>query len=299
MLALPVKRIGVLIIVVAAASACAVIATAAGTQSTTTRTSTRTFLLTWTGTEALSYDASDSTPFDIQRAGYSGCQYTQQGNTRVDWRDVWRLTAVAKVGKHFGHLKFVGAKHISGPVDPHGDTSSQISGSNSDASTSTECTDSGRAGAFNCTAESVKPHQVHATGHLLDPDPKIPSTEDVFVDGFAGASASYSGQQPSPQWTCAGNIGTNTSPGGFVGKDFGGLYSDGFFRISAATILALKRGRTYEDKSAILPDSKSWLFHAFASPGDSCAPTNDTDGVCTYTKLGTNRDGELFLKRIH
>lgn len=76
------------------------------------------------------------------------------------------------------------------------------------------------------------------------------------------------------------------------------MYSDGFFRISAATILALKRGRTYEDKSAILPDSKSLRFHAFASPGDSCVPANDTDGACTYTKLGTNRVGELFLKRI-
>jgi hypothetical protein len=292
------KRTGVLVTVVAAAAACAVIATAAGTQSTTTRTSTRTFLLTWTGTEALSYDASDSTPFDIQRAGYSGCKYTQQGNTRVDWRDVWRLTVVAKIGKHFGHLKFVAAKRVSGPVDPKGDTSSQISGSNTDSGTTTECSDSGRAGAFNCTAESVKPHPPHVFGHLLDPDPKIPSTEDVYPDGFSSPSASYTGQQPSGQWTCAGNIGRNAFPGGFVSGDFGGLYSDGFFRISAATILALKRGRTYEDKSAILPDSKSWLFHAFASPGDSCVPTSDTDGACTYTKLGTNRVGELFLKRI-
>ena len=279
------KRAVALLCLVAAA--CALASGATGTSSKT-RISHRVYRMTWRGSLELGYSAYDNTPFDIQRAGYTGCAYNQQGDTLVAWKDVWQMHATVKSVRHFSHMSHIRFNRLSGPVDPHADSSSQIQGSNRNGTGNTECSDAGQAGAFNCTAESVRPLTQPKSQVSVDPD--HPSTLDFQMFGFLTASAAYTGQQPSSQWTCAADIGKNSDPGGFALLD--GSLSAALMKVTAKDLIALKKHKTYKDDSTTLKDDPAWTFDL----PTSCAVGDDE--VCTFTDAQTNRGAELTFKRV-
>lgn len=244
--------------------------------------STRTFDLTFEGGQQADYTAADSTPFDIQRAGYSGCTYSQTGETDMNWWNAWKVTA--KVNGD--HVKITNVKHTKGPSriggGIHTDGSSQIKGSNGDASPSTQCSGSGRAGGYNCNATKLTVTLGHHAARFAH-DPKAKNAFLVTVPGFDDASASYSGKAPS-QFTCKKSLGTNLFPGGFVWDAFGGTnYAQ--VKMSEKDIASLKDHNPTQDQISepLTNKSPDWLVPP-PDPGSSCTVVGDTDGTCRYTK---------------
>jgi hypothetical protein len=263
-------------------SSAALVLLAFASMPTSAAASTRTFKLIFEGGQQADYTAADSTPFDIQRAGYSGCTYSQKGETEMNWWNAWKVTA--KVNGD--HVKITNVKHTEGPSQIgggiHTDGSSQIKGSNGDASPSTQCSGSGRAGAYNCNATKLTVKLGHHAARFAH-DPNAKNAFLVTVPGFDDASASYSGNAPS-KFTCKNNLGTNLFPGGFVSDAFGGTnYAQ--VKMSEKDIASLKDHDPTQDRitEALTNKSPDWLL-APPDPGSSCAVASDTDGTCHYTK---------------
>jgi hypothetical protein len=112
---------------------------------------TRVYTLTYSGYQSESYSASDSTCCDVQRAGYVGCDYVQDGDINVHWRDVWTVTA--EIFPRSGHVKIKTVKRLSGPRDRQHPGASEISGHTSNGQGNTECSDGHLAGSYDSERE--------------------------------------------------------------------------------------------------------------------------------------------------
>jgi hypothetical protein len=229
---------------------------------------TRIYSLTYSGFQSESFSASDSTCCGIHPAGYVGCAYTEDGDITVHWRDVWRVTA--DVHPKSGHVKIKAIKLLSGPKDRKHPGDSEISGKTGNSNGNSQCSTGGLAGSYDCTAEAVTPISVST--------PTFTPAKKAFVlkvDGFVGRRAQYSGDSP-PSLSCDQTIGSNWSPGGFLGGDVGGEYSFSAHRIPSAQIAALRVNQALRADALTTPYEAGWLS------GDSF-PKADTDcGLASF-----------------
>jgi hypothetical protein len=250
----------------------------------------RTYSITFSGGVAEAYSASDSTAFDIQRAGYSGCDYTQHGDLTVFWRSVWHLRA--NVHPRTGHFQVLKIKRASGPFDKSHRGESEISGENTNESPSSSCSDGNRAGTYDCTAETVRPTEL--TPAKVTPDPSEPKTDVLELPAFSGVRASYSGKSPSGL-TCANSIGSNLFPGGFIAQDFAES-GDITVRYRHSLLVGL-HGKKKIESTIRHPESHAWDVDPWVQQGESCALNeHGEDEVCSYTAV--TRGGTIAFRRI-
>jgi hypothetical protein len=251
----------------------------------------RNYSITFSGGVAEAYTASDGTAFDIQRAGYVGCDYSQNGDLTVHFKSVWHMKADVK--PRTAHVHVLKIKRVSGPFDSHHPGDSEISGQNSDEGPSTQCSDGNRAGSYDCTAEAVRPFERDKP--TVTVDPVKPKTDVLSLPAFSGVRASYSGQAPSG-FGCASTLGTNLLPGGFVSADFLTSPADITVSYGHAQLTKLHGKQKLHDPSLVFPESDTWDV-GFAATGDDCALHGDgQDEVCNYT--ATTRAGVITVKRI-
>jgi len=259
--------------------------------------STRVFSLTWEGVQSEAYQASDSTPFDEQRAGWQGCIYSEKGDFYVPWRNIWRVAAVVRSG----HVSIKSVTRLSGPVWRGSWGYSEIKGERSAPPPPADQSfcGPGNAGTFDCNAyHKVAPLPL-AYGAKITDDKHVSNALDAVLPGFLDASASYSGPSPS-RFTCAQSIGTDTFPGGFISKDFYPLYSDADILLRDETITTLKFGQHL--KQNYTTRSIAWTNTHFPSAGDSCKLVSPdkapNDESCRYVGVGENsRIGTLIVQR--
>jgi hypothetical protein len=251
----------------------------------------RTYTITFAGGVGEIYSASDSTAFDIQRSGYAGCDYSQQGDIQVSWRNVWRLRA--RVQPRTAHVHVLKVKKISGPFDKHHPGDSEITGVNSNEGSSTQCSDGNRAGTIDCTAESVRPseHSLLKVGQ----DPSAAKELLLTAPAFSDVDASYSGQAPSGLG-CARSVGNNLLPGGFIGIDMDIGLGNAALSLKKSELARLPRHRTLHVGELTFPDDKDWAYPAFPQQGESCAIAGDgMDETCSYGR--NSRLAELTIRR--
>ena len=115
---------------------------------------TREYTISFSGHQSESYSAHYSC-CAVERAGYVGCNYIQTGDATVDWLDEPRVTA--DVFPKSGHVEIGSERHIVGPRVKHQPGDSEISGRTRNSRGNTECSDAGKAGRYDCTAEAVVP----------------------------------------------------------------------------------------------------------------------------------------------
>jgi hypothetical protein len=253
----------------------------------------RTYLVKYDGGLSETYSAEDTTAFDVQRAGLSGCDYSQHGDIQVSWTDVWRLKA--KVQQRTAHVHVVKVTRVSGPFSKRHPGDSEITGVNSNEGSNTQCSDTNRAGTFDCTAEAV--HE-SLTGNLkVEQDPYVKKLLLLQVPAFSRLKAAYSGEAPAG-FGCAQSVGTNAAPGGFISADVAGGI-DGFAdpALEKPDLARLRVHKTLHVGDMTLPDDKDWLDPLFPSKGDNCALNGDgQDESCSFGQ--TNRAAELTIKRV-
>ena len=250
----------------------------------------RNYNVTYVGHIYDSYRASDSTAFDIQRAGYAGCDYKQTGNILVEWTSVWRLTA--NVQPRSGRVRVLGVKKVSGPFDKKRSGLSGIGGTNSNEGMSTQCSDSHHAGKIDCTSHDIRPAERFPL--KARQSQKEPKDLELQVPGFSSVHATYTGTAPSG-FSCARSVGSNSVPGGFVDSDLFSLFGDLKVSFPIEDLAGLGKRETMRVGDPGL-GSEDWLDPFFPRQGQSCALTGENDETCTYGITG--RGGAVKIGRV-
>jgi hypothetical protein len=255
---------------------------------------TRVYSLTYFGFQSESFSASDTTCCGIHPPGYVGCAYTEDGDITVHWRDVWRVTA--DIYPKSGHVKIRTIKLLSGPKDRKHPGDSEISGKTSNSNGNTQCSSGGLAGPFDCTAEAVTPISANT--------PTFTTAKKAFVlsvGGFVGQRARYSGDSP-PSLSCGQAIGSDLSPGGFIGGDLGGEYSFSALRLPYSQIAGLRVNHALRDDALTTPDEAGWVARDFPKAGADCGLASNLGNAATcHYDSGTsapNRGAVELFKRL-
>ena len=238
------------------------------------------------------YTASDSTAFDIQRAGLVGCDFHQHGDFLVFWRSVWRISAT--VHPRSGHISIDDVGRTAGPANPKEPGDSEIDGANSNEGAGSQCSEEELAGTYECNAEALVPSD-HFEPEFA-PDPDKPRAFLLKVPGFATATASYSGKAPA-NYGCAESVGSDAIPGGFIGIDLAGADGDAVWQLNHLDLARLKKKKKVEDQDVALPEDRDWSISAIPKKGSSCAlREEESHETCIYDEA--NRAAELFIRRV-
>ncbi len=259
--------------------------------------STRVYKMGFLGALIASYSASDDTAFDIQRGAFVGCTYSEQGDTKVGWQDVWKVTAV--VHPKSGHVHIKKLRYVQGPGDRRVSGTSEISGKAADApgDDRAQCSSSRRAGSWDCTAEAVTPRLFTSRRKFL---PTFETSEDhakawdIHLPAFEGSQASYDGEHPKAL-PCDSVLGNNESPGGFVATEaLWGYLGDATVFLTHEQLIALRRGTL--ESNVIGNHNAGWSFEDYPLGGDTCNDDPEEDEVCTYDH--TFRNARVIIKRL-
>jgi len=264
----------------------ATVAQASGRHQAKVPHSIRQYLVTFAGHESFAFDAS---------AGSSpvGCAYSEKGDMTVYWRDRWRVTVT--VYPRSRHVLIETIEHLGGSSDPKHSGDSEIQGTNSNPAGTTTCSSQGRAGAFDSTSEDILPSggDEEDWGLVLTRDGKA---YEFSVDGFATLRGVYDGQAPSGD-SCAGDLGSNASPGGVaVGSLLAGSSTVTRSLLTDSTIIALAKHHSLRAAALSKTRGRAWA-DPFPKPGSKCALPGSNQKCTWNTPL--RRTATLTIKRTH
>jgi hypothetical protein len=113
-------------------------------------------------------------------------------------------------------------------------------------------------------------------------------------------SAKYTGDAP-PNLPCAGAVGTNQFPGGFVALDFLSIPSGSRHLLPDAQLLSLKVRQSLRVQALKAPNGAGWLAPDFPKAGEACSGLIAADDESCHYDSGSgapNRAASLIVQRV-
>jgi hypothetical protein len=243
---------------------------------------TRTFEFTIKGDQTVNYTLKD-VGTDSSRPG---CLISEHGSTTIEWRNSWKLDAVARNGNV---VRIKNLRHVKGPILPNNVSYSNIKGKNTNMS-SGSCGKG--AGSYDCTAKPIKPlfySPSAANGSL-----QSGGGGTMTLYSFDRLSATYSGQAPSG-YPCS-SLGSNFLPGGALAGEFQIPTDNLTFKDLYEDLSSFKHvGGT--SHTTILAHSGSWGEDTYGT-GEGCWTNSQRNPGDSCTTGDTGRSAHLTTVRV-